>query len=69
MSQAISELSSRPNVQTAADHPVESSAMVDETHARELTAFSTDEILTQSGITILGQTQQPPSLVLTLLQC
>jgi flagellin-like hook-associated protein FlgL len=69
MSQAISESFSSPYLQTVADDPAGYSDLVDDNSAREVTVLSTDEILTQSGLAILGQTQQRPSLVLTLLQC
>ena len=35
--------------------------------AQEMTAFTTDQILMQSGVAMLGQAQQTPSLVLKLL--
>ena len=44
------------------------SGLVDVNFAQETTTFSTDQILMQSGISMLSQAQQTPSLVLKLLQ-
>ena len=43
------------------------SQLVDVNMAQEMTAFTTDQILMQSGVAMLGQAQQTPSLVLKLL--
>jgi flagellin-like hook-associated protein FlgL len=68
MSQVISELSSGPKAQTAADNPAGYPGLVDENFAQEIT-FSSGEILMQSGVAMLGQARQSPWLVLTLLRC
>jgi len=44
------------------------SGLVDVNFAQETTTFTTDQILMQSGISMLSQAQQTPSLVLKLLQ-
>lgn len=44
------------------------STLVDVNFASETTQFSTDQILMQSGVAMLAQAQQTPSLVLKLLQ-
>jgi flagellin len=44
------------------------SGLVDVNFAQETTTFSTDQILMQSGVAMLSQAQQSPSLVLKLLQ-
>ena len=44
------------------------SGLVDVNFAQETTAFTTDQILMQSGVSMLSQAQQTPSLVLKLLQ-
>jgi flagellin len=44
------------------------SGLVDVNFAQETTQFSTDQILMQSGISMLSQAQQSPSMVLKLLQ-
>jgi len=44
------------------------SGLVDVNFAEETTTFTTDQILMQSGISMLSQAQQTPSLVLKLLQ-
>jgi flagellin len=44
------------------------SGLVDVNFAQETTAFSTDQILMQSGVSMLSQAQQSPSMVLKLLQ-
>jgi flagellin len=44
------------------------SNLVDVNFASETTQFSTDQILMQSGVAMLAQSQQTPSLVLKLLQ-
>jgi len=44
------------------------SGLVDVNFAQETTAFSTDQILMQSGVSMLSQAQQAPSMVLKLLQ-
>jgi flagellin len=44
------------------------SGLVDVNFAQETTTFSTDQILMQSGVSMLSQAQQTPSLVLKLLQ-
>jgi flagellin len=43
------------------------SGLVDVNFAQETTAFTTDQILMQSGVAMLSQAQQTPSLVLKLL--
>jgi len=43
------------------------SGMVDVNFAQETTQFTTDQILLQSGVAMLAQAQQTPSLVLKLL--
>jgi flagellin len=43
------------------------SGLVDVNFAQETTTFTTDQILMQSGISMLSQAQQTPSLVLKLL--
>lgn len=43
------------------------SSIVDVNMAKEMTAFTTDQILMQSGVAMLSQAQQAPSLVLKLL--
>jgi len=43
------------------------SGLVDVNFAQETTQFSTDQILLQSGVAMLSQAQQTPSLVLKLL--
>lgn len=43
------------------------SQLVDVNMAQEMTAFSTDQILMQTGVAMLGQAQQAPSLVLKLI--
>jgi len=44
------------------------SGLVDVNFAQETTTFTTDQILMQSGVSMLSQAQQTPSLVLKLLQ-
>jgi flagellin len=44
-----------------------SSQLVDVNMAQEMTTFSTDQILMQSGVAMLAQAQQAPSLVLKLV--
>jgi flagellin len=44
------------------------SGLVDVNFAQETTQFSTDQILMQSGVSMLSQAQQSPSMVLKLLQ-
>jgi flagellin len=44
------------------------SGLVDVNFAQETTAFSTDQVLMQSGVSMLSQAQQAPSMVLKLLQ-
>ncbi len=44
------------------------SGLVDVNFAEETTTYSTDQILMQSGISMLAQAQQTPSMVLKLLQ-
>jgi flagellin len=44
------------------------SGLVNVNFAQETTTFSTDQILMQSGIAMLSQAQQSPSMVLKLLQ-
>lgn len=44
------------------------SGLVDVNFAQETTTFSTDQILMQSGVAMLSQAQQTPSMVLKLLQ-
>jgi flagellin len=44
------------------------SGLVDVNFAQETTAYSTDQILMQSGVAMLSQAQQTPSMVLKLLQ-
>ena len=44
------------------------SGLVDVNFAQETTTFSTDQILMQSGVAMLSQAQQSPSMVLKLLQ-
>lgn len=44
------------------------SGLVDVNFAQETTAFTTDQILMQSGVAMLSQAQQTPSMVLKLLQ-
>jgi len=44
-----------------------SSQLVDVNMAQEMTAFSTDQILMQTGTAMLAQAQQAPSLVLKLI--
>lgn len=44
------------------------SGLVDVNFAQATTKFSTDQILMQSGVSMLSQAQQQPSLVLKLLQ-
>ena len=44
------------------------SGLVDVNFAQETTTFTTDQILMQSGMSMLSQAQQTPSLVLKLLQ-
>jgi flagellin len=44
------------------------SGLVDVNFAQETTTFTTDQILMQSGISMLSQAQQTPALVLKLLQ-
>lgn len=44
------------------------SGLVDVNFAQATTTFSTDQILMQSGVAMLSQAQQSPSLVLKLLQ-
>lgn len=44
------------------------SGLVDVNFAQETTTFSTDQILMQSGVSMLSQAQQTPSMVLKLLQ-
>ena len=44
------------------------SGLVDVNFAQETTTFTTDQILMQSGISMLSQAQQTPSLVLKLLR-
>ncbi len=44
------------------------SSMVDVNFAQATTTYSTDQILMQSGVAMLSQAQQTPSLVLKLLQ-
>jgi|GEM_PF-1126705 len=43
------------------------SQLVDVNMAQEMTAFSTDQILMQTGVAMLAQAQQAPSLVLKLI--
>ncbi|HYA69497.1 MAG TPA: flagellin [Acidimicrobiales bacterium] len=43
------------------------SGLVDVNFAQETTAFTTDQILMQSGVAMLAQAQQTPSMVLKLL--
>jgi flagellin len=44
------------------------SGLVDVNFAQETTTFTTEQILMQSGVSMLSQAQQTPSLVLKLLQ-
>ncbi|HET9076927.1 MAG TPA: flagellin [Acidimicrobiales bacterium] len=44
------------------------SGLVDVNFAQETTTYSTDQILMQSGVAMLSQAQQSPSMVLKLLQ-
>ena len=44
------------------------SGLVDVNFAQETTQFSTDQILVQSGVSMLSQANQSPSMVLKLLQ-
>ena len=44
------------------------SGLVDVNFAQETTTYSTDQILMQSGVAMLSQAQQTPSMVLKLLQ-
>lgn len=44
------------------------SQLVDVNMAQEMTTYSTDQILEQTGIAMLAQAQQEPSLVLKLIQ-
>ncbi|MGC8513159.1 MAG: flagellin, partial [Acidimicrobiales bacterium] len=44
------------------------SGIVDVNFAQATTTYSTDQILMQSGVAMLSQAQQTPSLVLKLLQ-
>lgn len=44
------------------------SGLVDVNFAQETTQFTTDQILMQSGVSMLSQAQQTPSMVLKLLQ-
>ncbi|HUY86172.1 MAG TPA: flagellin, partial [Acidimicrobiales bacterium] len=49
------------NVQSA------NSTVVDVNMAQEMSSFTTDQILLQSGLSMLGQAQANPTLVLKLL--
>jgi flagellin-like hook-associated protein FlgL len=69
MSQATSVLLPGPKIQTAVDPPARHAGLVDQSLAQEVSAFSPDEILTQSGVAMLGQARQAAYLVLTLLRC
>ena len=67
MSQVISERSSSPKVQAAAANQAGGPGLEGEIVAQEVTAFSPNEILVQSGVAMLGQGHRSPSLPLTLL--
>lgn len=64
--QTLTELATNLSV-TGTNVSAANSSIVDVNMAQEMTSFTTDQILLQSGLSMLGQAQANPTLVLKLL--